>query len=635
MAVNLSPVGGAGAQFFSNNGVPLSGGKLYTYVAGSTTPEATYTTSSGTPGTEHTNPIVLNAAGRVPSGGEIWLTQNIVYKFLLKDANDVLIATYDNISGISALTLPIDSSNITYDPPFTGSSATNVEAKLAQTISVEDFGAVGDGSADDTVAIQTALNALQSGHTLVFSKNYKVTASLTITNKSRIRLTGKGRVFLSGAASGAYIFQLVGTVDDLEIDTMTLVGDGNSGYTQVAIGCNSGQTISNTRFHDLVIKNINVGLSHNANLSGSWTNGWAYNNYLENIQGTVAGSGYGIQAARAYNLHIYGNTINNASRHSIYVGRGQNLACLIENNVIINHRKDVYDASPRCAIDCGRVSGVTIANNTFRDCYDGQIYLGADTSTSDDNSDILIIGNKFGTPKNAVPCIWLGEQLVPTSYFLYKIDILDNTFEQDCSLTTAATIRILNGTQITVKNNRLRAYSVASTLPIFVEMGDTLYITSDTHIADITVADNVATSDKGSTVSGSRLLYIVDQLCTGSSNYTAKNNSCPTWASEYYFEATPTNTNSKLKFFVDVVYNIGSLSPGQCGNFAFTAVGCKPTSQVTSKMQYSLQTSPVPIYTFGAKDDALNAVFMAVANTNLTTASDQPSQTFRFFVEDF
>lgn len=633
MAVNLSPVGGVAAQFFTNNGTPLSGGKLYTYAAGTTTPQTTYTTSAGN--VARTNPVVLDSAGRVGDGGEIWLTNNLQYKFVLKDSNDVLIATYDNIFGISSITLPIDSENVTYNPPFTNGTATTVEAKLAQSISVEDFGAVGDGVAPDTTAIQNALNALTSGQTLVFSKNYKITASLTITNKSRIRLTGKGRVFLSGAASGAYIFQLVGTIDDLEIDTMTLEGDNNASYTQVAIGCNSGQIVSNTRFHDLTIKNINVGLSHNANLGGSWTNGWAYNNYLENIKGTVPGSGYGIQAARAYNLHIYGNTINNASRHSIYVGKGQNLACLIENNTILNHRSTVADGSPRCAIDIGRVSGVTVANNTFRDCYDGQIYLGADTGEGEDCGNNLIIGNKFGTPKNAVPCIWAGEQLVPTTVFLSKIDILDNTFEQDCSLTTAAPIRILNGTQITVKNNRLRAYSVASTLPIFVEMGDTRYITSDAHIADITVTDNVATSDKGSTVAGSRLLYIVDQLCTGNSYYTAKNNSCPTWATEYYFEATPVNPNSKLKFYVDITYNVGSLAAGQNGTYAFSATGCKPTSQVTSKMQYSLQVAPVPVYTFGAKDDGPNAVFMTVANTNLTTASDQPEQTFRFFIEDF
>lgn len=99
MAVNLSPVGGVAAQFFDNNGVILSGGKLYTYQAGTTTPAATYTSSSG--GTAHTNPIILDSAGRVPSG-EIWLTNTIQYKFVLKTSADVLIATWDNVWGIGS-----------------------------------------------------------------------------------------------------------------------------------------------------------------------------------------------------------------------------------------------------------------------------------------------------------------------------------------------------------------------------------------------------------------------------------------------------------------------------------------------------------------------------------------------------
>ena len=98
MAVFLSPVGGAAAQFFTNSGVILSGGKLYTYAAGTTTPKVTYTSSSGN--TAHTNPIILDSAGRVP-GGEIWLSAN-PYKFALYTSTDVLIATYDNISGIGA-----------------------------------------------------------------------------------------------------------------------------------------------------------------------------------------------------------------------------------------------------------------------------------------------------------------------------------------------------------------------------------------------------------------------------------------------------------------------------------------------------------------------------------------------------
>jgi hypothetical protein len=104
MAVFLSPVGGAAAQFFTNSGVINSGGKLYTYAAGTTTPKTTYTSSSGN--TAHTNPIILDSAGRVP-GGELWLSAN-PYKFALYTSTDVLIATYDNISGFGAAAFQVN-----------------------------------------------------------------------------------------------------------------------------------------------------------------------------------------------------------------------------------------------------------------------------------------------------------------------------------------------------------------------------------------------------------------------------------------------------------------------------------------------------------------------------------------------
>jgi hypothetical protein len=99
MAVFLSPVGGVAAQFFTNTGAVLTGGKLYTYAAGTTTPLTSYTTNLGN--VARTNPVVLDAAGRVPDGGEIWILP-VSYKFVLKDSNDVLIATYDNIFGAGA-----------------------------------------------------------------------------------------------------------------------------------------------------------------------------------------------------------------------------------------------------------------------------------------------------------------------------------------------------------------------------------------------------------------------------------------------------------------------------------------------------------------------------------------------------
>ena len=100
MAVFLSPVGGAAVQFFDNSGQVLTGGLLYTYLAGTTTPAATYTSNTGL--AFHTNPIILDASGRIPNGGEVWLAENIQYKFVLKDSNNVLIGTWDNIIGINS-----------------------------------------------------------------------------------------------------------------------------------------------------------------------------------------------------------------------------------------------------------------------------------------------------------------------------------------------------------------------------------------------------------------------------------------------------------------------------------------------------------------------------------------------------
>ena len=99
MSVTPSPIGGFAAQFFDNNGVILSGGKIYTYAAGTTTPQATYTSAAGA--TPHANPIILDSAGRVP-GGEIWLTDGLVYKFVIETATGSLLGTYDNITGVNS-----------------------------------------------------------------------------------------------------------------------------------------------------------------------------------------------------------------------------------------------------------------------------------------------------------------------------------------------------------------------------------------------------------------------------------------------------------------------------------------------------------------------------------------------------
>ena len=106
MSVNLSPIGN-GVSFLGTTGLPLSGGKIYTYQAGSSTPLATYTDVNGT--IANSNPITLGTDGRTPS--EIWLTYGYNYKFILQDSVGSTIATYDNLYGILG-TIPAASSTL-------------------------------------------------------------------------------------------------------------------------------------------------------------------------------------------------------------------------------------------------------------------------------------------------------------------------------------------------------------------------------------------------------------------------------------------------------------------------------------------------------------------------------------------
>lgn len=157
--VHLSPIGN-GYQFLSSAGVPLAGGLLSTYAAGTSTPKLTYTTSAGNVANPLT--ITLDASGRLPD--EVWLIAGSSYKFVLTDALSNPIDTYDNISGIldsSTLAASGGSALVGFLQAGTsGPVARTTQAKHRDIVSIRDYGVVPDDNTARTANTTAARKLL-------------------------------------------------------------------------------------------------------------------------------------------------------------------------------------------------------------------------------------------------------------------------------------------------------------------------------------------------------------------------------------------------------------------------------------------------------------------------------------------
>lgn len=153
----------------------------------------------------------------------------------------------------------VNAEDVIYDPPFTSAVQTNVEAKLAQTVSVKDFGAVGDGVTDDTAAIQATIdyvNSVGGGCVLFPSATYLISSLLTIY--SRVELDLDGGSIIEQTTNGVYILDCTGTPT---VTSRFSIKNGRLSYTnqQSAVGgsgirlSKAGTTTSNWEFSNLAI----------------------------------------------------------------------------------------------------------------------------------------------------------------------------------------------------------------------------------------------------------------------------------------------------------------------------------------------------------------------------------------------
>jgi hypothetical protein len=198
---------------------------------------------------------VLDAAGRVSGSGEIWVTSGIIYKFVLRDSNDVLIATYDNVNSDPNT----NASQVTYEPPFINAVTTTVRNKLSQTVSIKDFGGVGDGVTDNLLYFKAALQYLESiggGSLYCPAGTYATTKPIIV--RSNIELYGDGAATIIKNINPAG-YSPIGDCIHIGITNEWKDWEGNSGgitdanITQWDTGDYSYITTENVHIHDLTV----------------------------------------------------------------------------------------------------------------------------------------------------------------------------------------------------------------------------------------------------------------------------------------------------------------------------------------------------------------------------------------------
>lgn len=281
------------------------------------------------------------------------------FSILVQDSKGSMVYNFPEGTGISQ-----DACGVEYSPPFTGGVPYPVCEKLAQTVSVKDFGAVGDGVTDDTAAIQAAINAAAGKLLFVPKGTYLLNSDVTITNElllfgdgsANSQFTGAGK-FSLGASLQVENIGFLGTSEHIEIAT-NAVGATTFGYIRVdkclfnnsttfsvvtegtnrdvfieevtvlnsvfngggagsgAIDIRAGYRIAN--IHNNIIEDYNSGGGCGAIRLGQLTTNTETNcyshitsNYIDDIS-SVGGTGstYGIQVIKGV-MNIIGNTIRN------------------------------------------------------------------------------------------------------------------------------------------------------------------------------------------------------------------------------------------------------------------------------------------------------------------------------------
>jgi hypothetical protein len=461
-------------------------------------------------------------------------------------------------SGIEVMTNEtgiINSGNataISYTLTATGATAQTVQTKLEQYVSVEDFGAVGDGVTDDTVALAAAIAYQQSsGCTLglVSGKTYNVSTWSALTLSNPFYLEGQNATLrCSNATRAAFVicqdttkitntifdgwYRIVNnttavtqTIDNFEFTGNTCInataGANNFAYYVLLQNPVNRVFIDNNRFFDAKTAAIYVGNDAYAN-QDTWQNITVSNNFIDGVSIDAGPSQiFGI-LVYGRDVLISGNSVKDVEcaagaysssngAYGIYTKARYNR---IVNNTV--HNIGVVnmnaDADQLIGINVkGTTRGVTTAPNGYSSVVEGNTIenIGAagtyGTGVSMDHNGVIVTGNWIESGRYGIlaadPIVASNDGLVITSN---HITVGAGANSRGIEIATYDTHTVLGENVINAggTGNCIRIRSVSGVLAnaavnanSFRNCGVALFLSADTfNISNITITDNILVS---------------------------------------------------------------------------------------------------------------------------------------------